>query len=338
MSGRAILKILLLENMKNKTEVPWYWDKINISSKLKVDYYNINETSFLKAIPRLISAFILSFRYDVVVTRQALYSAVIYPLLFRLFRRKKTKLIIEGFQTNEYDNTIRSFIKYRYLQFVLPAASLITCCSRSEILYYENKFKLNKSKFKFIPLAINFSMKKDSTNDCLKAKQSNYIICAGRTGRDYKTFFDAIRGLNIKVIVVADIFNIANLNIPKNVEVKYNITIKELNKLIVGARFCVTSLQDKLISVGQRVCLQYMACAKAQIATNVPAMIDYIKNGETGILTSQGNVEEMRNNIKYLIDNPDVCYVMGDNAKAVIDKFHLIHNFYDVFLRLLKRV
>lgn len=55
--------------------------------------------------------------------------------------------------------------------------------------------------------------------------------------------------------------------------------------------------------------------AKPVIASNFGAMVELVKDGETGLLFEPGNAEDLANKVKWLWDHPDECRRMGENAR-----------------------
>lgn len=323
-------KILFIENARGSCP-PWYFDRIDVPEGTMIDFYNIPEVDFLESLPYLFKGWMKSLGYEVIVTRQCLYSVLIYSLFFKVFSIKNRRLVIDGFQTNEPERTLRGYLKRAFLKFVLSSPSLITCYSKYEIEYYSKEFSLRKEKLAFIPLGLNFvHREKDHVTE-------DYIISAGRTGRDFETFLNAVSGLQIKTVVVTSPKNLEGLTIPENVDVKFDIPLSELNELIAGAKICITPLKNKEISVGQRVCLQYMAMGKAQIATNIPAVNDYLIHNVTGLLVPLQDENSMKESILKLWNDTDLLKRMGISAKARVRDAHTLEKFYLKFFALIEQ-
>ena len=45
-----------------------------------------------------------------------------------------------------------------------------------------------------------------------------------------------------------------------------------------------------------------------------------VKDGKTGLTFKVGNVENLRNRIKYLLENPDLVIKMGRNARKFVEE------------------
>lgn len=64
--------------------------------------------------------------------------------------------------------------------------------------------------------------------------------------------------------------------------------------------------------------------ARAVVAFRSKGIVDYIIDGETGILVEPGNVMEMRNAIQFLQANPREARRMGQNARQrIVEELNL---------------
>jgi L-malate glycosyltransferase len=64
--------------------------------------------------------------------------------------------------------------------------------------------------------------------------------------------------------------------------------------------------------------LEYMACGKAVIATNVAGNPEIIVDGSTGILVEPDDPDDLARAIDYLVQNPSIAHEMGIMGKARI--------------------
>jgi glycosyltransferase involved in cell wall biosynthesis len=64
--------------------------------------------------------------------------------------------------------------------------------------------------------------------------------------------------------------------------------------------------------------------ARAVIAFRSRGIMDYIIDGETGILVDPGDIQAMRDAIQYLLANPNEAKRLGENARQrILDKLNL---------------
>lgn len=83
-----------------------------------------------------------------------------------------------------------------------------------------------------------------------------------------------------------------------------------------AAVFC---LPTKLEPFGV-VFVEAMSHKLPLVATNVGAVPDFVLNGETGYIVELGNVEELAQALVKLLDDPEHCRTLGDNAYALVKK------------------
>ncbi len=76
---------------------------------------------------------------------------------------------------------------------------------------------------------------------------------------------------------------------------------------------------------------EYMACGKPVITSNVEIVRDLIKENECGIVAEPGDIEELADKIKFILNNPELREKLGKNGrKAVLEKYswnHVVERF-----------
>jgi glycosyltransferase involved in cell wall biosynthesis len=66
--------------------------------------------------------------------------------------------------------------------------------------------------------------------------------------------------------------------------------------------------------------LEYMACGKPAIGSDLPQVADIIESGKTGLLFQQGNPVALAMSIMSLAENPSYRRQLGDRAINAIEK------------------
>lgn len=248
------------------------------------------------------------------------------------FMRSSTKHVILQFIMREKDDSLKSKIKYQIMQFIFSSVYTVVCSSMDEMVYYQKAFKWNRDKTRFVPCYFNpehLSLPHD--------EGEGFILTAGRTFRDYDTFFNAVRGIGYRVIVVASRWNIDAASLPENVSVKYDISMDDLTELIRKSSVVVVPLEDRKISIGQSVFLQAMAMGKAVVVTRTSGTVDYIDHLKNGILVPPGDSIEMRKAILYLMENSEERTRMGKNARHYVTSSCLPKHYFNNVKKLLCR-
>jgi glycosyltransferase involved in cell wall biosynthesis len=158
--------------------------------------------------------------------------------------------------------------------------------------------------------------------------QHNMIMSVGEPrSRDYHSLFQAIDGLHVNLKVAASGHWYArekntplNKSIPANVSIVRHLPQVELRDLYAGSQFVVLPILDLVYSAGATAALEAASMGKAVIAFRSRGIVDYIIDGETGILVEPGNVDALREAIQYLLANPDEVKRLGQNARQRIEE------------------
>lgn len=159
-------------------------------------------------------------------------------------------------------------------------------------------------------------------------QQTGLILSLGeiRT-RDYATLFQAVDGLAMNLLVAASGSwyareKTADLNsaVPENVTMAGRFSRAELKTLYAQSQFVVLPLYDVPFSAGATAILEAMCMARAVITTRSRGILDYVIDGETGILVSPGDVAQMREAVRDLLAHPEEARRLGQNARQRIDE------------------
>jgi glycosyltransferase involved in cell wall biosynthesis len=136
------------------------------------------------------------------------------------------------------------------------------------------------------------------------------LICAvGQELRDYPTLVEAVRGLDVDVIVAAASpwskreDSSAGLDIPANVDVR-GFNLFDLRQLYADASFVVVPLQETDFQAGITTILEGMAMGRAVVCTCTTGQTDTIVDGENGVYVPPLDAERLRAAIQRLLDDP----------------------------------
>ncbi len=182
-------------------------------------------------------------------------------------------------------------------RFAFRRMTAMDVAARAERQTCADYFALPEQRFHFVPFHTNVRQ------PCYCA-ESLYGLAAGRSGRDYETFLDAVRGLDYRFVVVAPQADVVGRELPVNVELRCDIPRDEYLALLQQAAFVVVPLQPRVSSTGQVVVLEAYACGKPVVATRTLGVADYVREGETGLFCAAGDAQDMRKAILAMIESP----------------------------------
>ncbi len=158
--------------------------------------------------------------------------------------------------------------------------------------------------------------------------EPGFIFSVGETrSRDYTSLFQAINGLPLKLLVAASGgWDAREKNrkiqapIPENVTIAQHFPLLELRNLYAKSQFVVVPVYDTIFSAGATVALEAMCMGRAVIATCSQGIVDYVIDGETGILVEPGNAQALREAIRYLAAHPGEARRMGQNGRQWVEE------------------
>jgi hypothetical protein len=185
--------------------------------------------------------------------------------------------------------------------------------SRGEVDSYSEWTGIPRHRFHFVPM-----QKPSEPVECGEDHTRPFVLAMGSAQRDYRTFFTAIKELPYRAVVVAGRHAVASLDIPGNVEVVQGITIDACHELTQRARVVVVPIDNAVTASGQVTLLDALMYGRATVATRSVGTIDYVRDGETGLLVNVHDVRAMRQAIRALWERPVLRQRIGDAAREYV--------------------
>ncbi len=160
------------------------------------------------------------------------------------------------------------------------------------------------------------------------AKRPGFIMSVGESRtRDYVTLMQAVDGLPVELLMAAsgswyarEKDRIEYSGVPANVTVVRHLPPVELRNYYAQANFVVLPVVPSVASFGGTAALEAYSMGIPVIANRSPGLMDYVIDGETGILVEPGDKAALREAIEYLITNPDEARRMGRNARLAVER------------------
>lgn len=156
--------------------------------------------------------------------------------------------------------------------------------------------------------------------------QRRRMICAvGLEFRDYRTLIEAVRGLDVEVIIAAAspwskrADSTADQALPPNVSVR-RYSQFELRQLYADSLFVVMPLYNVDFQAGVTAILEAMAMERALICSRTPGQTDVIVEEATGLYVAPGDASALRAAIQRLLDDPQAAARMGQAGRATIER------------------
>ena len=201
--------------------------------------------------------------------------------------------------------------------------------------FIEARWKVPAERVVFTPFmvdAVFFSQQKVKGEVSPKVKEEYRppMICAvGLEFRDYPTLIQAVKGLDVQVVIAAASPWSKRKDSTSNQEIPENVIIQrfsqfELRELYAASRFMVMPLYNVNFQAGVTAILEAMAMERAVICSRTPGQTDVIIQDETGVYVTPENPAELRLAIERLLADPEMAEAMGKKGRQrVIDMMSL---------------
>lgn len=191
--------------------------------------------------------------------------------------------------------------------------------------FIENRWKIPPERVVFTPFMVDasfFSTDRSRPGDPLGIERPGKpLICAvGLEFRDYPTFIEAVRGLDVQVVIAAASPWSKRSDTTQGQQIPENVTVRrfsqfELRDVYAASRFLVMPLYPVNFQAGVTAILEAMAMGLPVICSQVPGQTDVIVAGETGIYVKPGDPTVLKKAILQLLDQPDLTARLGHNGQ-----------------------
>lgn len=198
-------------------------------------------------------------------------------------------------------------------------ADIIACLTWSEYDAFVSLFGVPIQKMRFLMPCLDLDY-----FPAASPADSDLVLSVGRDGfRDYATLFQAVKGSNWPMRVIASPINLTGLQVPDNVSVMYDIPIAEVREWYRRSRFVVVPTRDNSYSAGHSVFLQAMGTERACVISATAAIsrgYEFLRSGENCILVKPGDARELRVAIEWLWTHPEETNRIGKAAREVVER------------------
>ena len=110
---------------------------------------------------------------------------------------------------------------------------------------------------------------------------------------------------------------------------------KELSELVQNSRFLVFASQ--MYEVFPMVIAEAYASGIPVIASRLGAMIELIRDGETGLLFNPGDANDLAVKVRWLWDHPEEAVRMGQNARREYQQKYTPERNYQQLIEIYER-
>ena len=151
-------------------------------------------------------------------------------------------------------------------------------------------------------------------------EERDLVVAVGRdSGRDWKTFLDAVRDTDFDVVVATRPRMLDGIDVPRNVTVAGYVDRDEYRELLARASVVAVITQDLVYPTGQSVLLEAMAMGKCCVVTGTAALSEYVRNGTDAVVVGVGDVSGTRRALADACADPEARRRIGAEASRQVD-------------------
>jgi glycosyltransferase involved in cell wall biosynthesis len=307
---------------------------ISNSSMWQSERWNLAVTK-IPANSRLADSVLLAFRlllrrrhFDVVYT-VGCREAEIYGLVCSVFGSGKRPHVASEILLDEpRPDSLAWRMKRTMRRFCCRHIAAMIVFSSGERDLYSEELQLPRERIQFVPFHTNILEPRLTAG-------GEYGFSAGRSLRDYATFFAAAEKVDYRFVVVADHASVAHLSKPDNVELHCDVPRARYLELLQGARFVVVPSKAGYRSIGQVVVLEAASFGKPVIASDVMGMRDYVSHGVDGLMVAPGDAKALAAAMQTLAEDDAMCQKLSVAALERVRTKHTFETFSDQCLKVI---
>lgn len=280
--------------------------------------------------------------FDIIHLHYPFYGALKPVLLIKLLSGRKMKLIMH-YHMDSRAQGLKGAVFYLYNILFLPllarAAKIITCASLDHVKHSDlGKYcKAKPDKFRQILFGVNLEQFVTYHDNKNKRRQNKIILFVG--GLDKAHYFKGLENLFkalaiivkdkklnsaiLKIVGRGDLLvyykNCAlNLGLGENIKFYENVDNSKLVDFYNYSDCLVLPSINKAEAFGL-VLLEAMACSTPVVASNLPGVRSVFKNGREGLLVKPGDVNDLANKIKTILNDKKLAQRMGQAGRELVE-------------------
>lgn len=220
--------------------------------------------------------------------------ALVAAARLRLRRLHRTPLIAWNFNLGSLASPWRG----RAAGALLRRVDRFVVHARGEIPCYSAWLGVDAARFRFVRLQSASYPTRPSPI------ASPYVVAMGSANRDYATLAAAVRGTGMRTVLIAGSHLLAAIPDDPALVKLSGLSPEECRDILAGAALSVVPLAASPSASGQVTLCQSLRLGMATIATRSVGTVDYIRDGETGVLVPPADVAALRQTLLALWSDP----------------------------------
>ncbi len=153
--------------------------------------------------------------------------------------------------------------------------------------------------------------------DSARLIEAPYVCALGSQARDYATLAEAMRKLpHLRLAIVATPDSVRGIRMPDNVEMHVNIPYARAMQLLQHSELMVLPMNDVNARCGHVTAVAALHLGVPTVSTNCRGLDDYLRQGDTAVVTPQGQPEELAKAIDGLVADGPRRASLGQRGQA----------------------
>jgi glycosyltransferase involved in cell wall biosynthesis len=203
----------------------------------------------------------------------------------------------------------RTWMKRLRLRLAARSVKRFVVWASHEVEDYARVFGLPQEKLEYVPFHTTVHDYEYQVRD------DGYLFSGGNYDRDYPLLIESVRGVEVPTwIATTRPEQIGGITLPPHVRIA-GTTAAGFRQALAAAHLVVVPMaKDLLHSGGQQTCLNAMYLGKPTIAVGRKWAVDFITDGEDGLIVDYGDVSGLTRAIRWVLNHPDAARQMGERA------------------------
>ena len=309
------------------------WDAIRLKA-------NEPQTSKLQAVKRYLKYFVLPLhvynrrdRYNVIVGWQAFY-AINFAFYCRLFKSKKENKVVVQHCIYKPKKGIVGKLYEKYMSYALDNeyVDIIQTEAEGYAKILEECFDIPKGKIKYIQFGVNDFTKWDIPEK--QEGEKDFVLCIGRSNRDWDYVIDALGNTDIPVVVICDTEDKSKET--NNIKILTDVDNEESLYYFMNCRCTLTAVKDGDLSSGDTVFCQQLAFGKPAVIVKPCSLTNnYLIEGYNGVSVER-NADELIKAIHRMYEDQEYYNRLSNNCRKDFEEKYTLYRHSEKIGKLVK--
>jgi len=238
-------------------------------------------------------------------------SGLLFAWLQVLFPRGRKPHVMIDCNWYRTGGRLRDWFKRWRLRLAARSVHRFAVWASHEVDDYHEAFGLPREKLVYVPFHATLA------DYDYEVRDDGYLFAGGNYDRDYATLIEAVRPLEVPTwIATTRPEQLRGVDVPPHVRVE-GTTAAGFRQAMAAARLVLVPMQKGLLhSGGQQTCLNAMLLGKPTVAVGRKWAVDFITDGDTGLLVDYEDVDGLRRAVRWVLDNPAAARRMAERGQA----------------------